>query len=101
MQKWLVQAKPGDELEELPGTTSQARYVETIARTSTHARTHTHILLRQPGTRFLPSLHGPSARTQAAMLFADASGFTALTERLALKPDGAELMCQVRSSTRR
>ena len=30
---------------------------------------------------------------EAAVLFADASGFTALTEALAVKPDGAEQLC--------
>ena len=30
-----------------------------------------------------------------AVLFSDASGFTALTERLALRPDGAEKMCEI------
>ena len=37
----------------------------------------------------------PSIKLHAATLFVDASGFTALTERLTSRPDGAELMCQV------
>ena len=32
---------------------------------------------------------------QGAVLFADASGFTALTESLATKPDGAERLCEM------
>ena len=31
---------------------------------------------------------------QAAAIFADASGFTALTEKLSALPNGAELMCK-------
>ena len=37
----------------------------------------------------------PGSTLDAAVLFADASGFTALTERLAQRPNGAELMCQI------
>ena len=37
----------------------------------------------------------PGTTGEAAMIFADASGFTALTEKLAAKADGAELMCQI------
>ena len=55
---------------------------------------------------FLPSiaieeLHGadgaalPGTTGEAAMIFADASGFTALTEKLAARADGAELMCEI------
>ena len=38
-------------------------------------------------------IHGTTL--EAAVLFADASGFTALTEKLAQRPNGAELMCQI------
>ena len=38
--------------------------------------------------------HELSCNMQVASLFADASGFTALTEKLATLPDGAELMCK-------
>lgn len=33
-------------------------------------------------------------RGQGCVVFSDASGFTALTEKLAKKPDGAELLSQ-------
>ena len=39
--------------------------------------------------------HLPGTTCEAAVMFSDASGFTALTEKLAQRPDGAELMCQV------
>ena len=41
----------------------------------------------------IPTLDGTTC--EAAVMFTDASGFTALTEKLAQRPDGAELMCQV------
>ena len=37
----------------------------------------------------------PSRTFEAATLFADASGFTALTEKLAQRKNGAELMCEI------
>ena len=37
----------------------------------------------------------PPRELQAATIFADASGFTSLTERLSRLPDGAERMCEV------
>tara|TARA_B110001452_G_scaffold69193_1_gene55822 strand:+ start:2527 stop:6096 length:3570 start_codon:yes stop_codon:yes gene_type:complete len=37
----------------------------------------------------------PGQIGEAAMIFADASGFTALTEKLAARPDGAERMCEI------
>ena len=37
--------------------------------------------------------HGIGSTLEAAALFADASGFTALTEKLSTLPDGAERMC--------
>ena len=38
---------------------------------------------------------GNGASITAAVLFSDASGFTALTERLSMLPNGAEQMCTV------
>ena len=38
--------------------------------------------------------HELSQNMQAAAIFADASGFTALTEKLSALPNGAELMCK-------
>ena len=37
----------------------------------------------------------PPFELQAAAIFADASGFTSLTERLTRLPDGAERMCAI------
>ena len=42
----------------------------------------------------------PGTTCEAAVMFSDASGFTALTEKLAQRPDGAELMCEVRDAPR-
>ena len=41
----------------------------------------------------------PALRFLAAVLFADISGFTALTERLATKPNGAELLSDLADVT--
>ena len=59
-----------------------------------HAVLH-HMELDLVGSKFEYDTPLPTRTFEAATLFADASGFTALTEKLAQRPNGAELMCSI------